>query len=132
MRSQESNEAMPRILIIDDDDHIRSILRQFLEMKGYDVDDADDGNVGIARYRQNPADLVITDVLMPGKEGIETIRDLRRDFPAVKIIAISGGGQLGPETYLHLAEALGARKIFTKPFALNEFLQGVEDVLEAS
>lgn len=122
---------MPSILIIDDDDQIRSMLSQFLEMKGYDVDDANDGSVGIARYRSHPVDLVITDVLMPGKEGIETICDLRREFPEVKIIAISGGGQFGPDTYLHMAEALGARKVFTKPFALDEFLQGVEEVLGA-
>ena len=90
---------MALILIIDDDDQIRRVLRKTLERDGYDVADAPNGKEGIRLYRENPADLVITDIIMPEKEGIETIRELRRDFPEVKIIAISGGGRIGPDSY---------------------------------
>jgi len=122
---------MPRILVIDDDPQIRSMLKQFLELQGYEVEDADDGAAGLQCFREHPADVVITDVIMPGKEGIETIRDLRKEFPGVRIIAISGGGQLGPDTYLQMAKAFGAKRVFIKPFDMSEFLEGVKEVLSA-
>ena len=82
---------MSRILIIEDDEHVRGMLRKMLERIGYDVFDAPDGKEGLDFYRNTPVDLVITDILMPEKEGIQTIMELRREFPDVKIIAISGG-----------------------------------------
>lgn len=94
---------MPLILIIDDDDQIREMLRQMLERAGYEVTDAPNGKVAMKLYREQPADLIITDLIMPGKEGIETIIELRRDFPEVKIIAISGGGRIAPRDYLAMA-----------------------------
>ena len=93
---------MSKILVIDDDKNIRSLLRDFLERDGYEVMEAENGKVGLKLFRENGADLVITDLIMPEKEGIETIRELRRDFSDVKIIAISGGGAIGPETYLQM------------------------------
>jgi CheY-like chemotaxis protein len=91
---------MLRILIIDDEDQFRSMLRRVLERASYEVVEAQDGNEGIQRCREAPMDLIITDILMPGKEGLETIMDLRREFSQVKIIAISGGGRTGDLNFL--------------------------------
>lgn len=85
---------MTRILVIDDEPQVRAMLRQMLEREGYEVVEAEEGEEGMRRYREQPVDLVITDILMPQKEGIETIRALRRTNPGVKIIAISGGGRM--------------------------------------
>jgi DNA-binding response OmpR family regulator len=106
---------MARILIIDDDVQILNMLRQTLEREGHAVVDAPDGNEGLRLFRENPTDLIITDLIMPEKEGIETIMELRRDFPDVKIIAISGGGRLDPGQYLSIAKSFGAQYTFTKP-----------------
>ena len=120
---------MALILIIDDDDQIRRVLRKTLERDGYDVADAPNGKEGIRLYRENPADLVITDIIMPEKEGIETIMDLRREFPEVKIIAMSGGGRIGPEDYLHMAKGLGAQRTLTKPLERDELLRVVRELI---
>jgi len=122
-------KKMPLILIIDDDNKVRGMLRQTLERAGYDVLDAPDGKEGINLYRKDPVDLVITDLIMPEKEGIETIIELKRDFPDVKIVAISGGGQIDSEEYLHMAEKLGAQRTFTKPFELKELLEAVRELI---
>jgi YesN/AraC family two-component response regulator len=120
---------MGLILIIDDDDQIRRVLRKTLERDGYDVADAPNGKEGIRLYRENPADLVITDIIMPEKEGIETIKELKRDFPEVKIIAISGGGRIGPESYLKMAKGLGAQRTLTKPLGRDELLKTVRELI---
>ena len=120
---------MARILIIDDEIRIRSMLRQMLERTGHEVVDAPDGDAGIKLYRNGPADLVITDLIMPEKEGLETIMELRCDFPDVKIIAISGGGRVGPTGYLEVTKKLGAQRIFAKPFAVKEILQAVHELI---
>lgn len=120
---------MALILIIDDDLKIREVLRQILEHAGYEVMEAPDGKEGIRLYRERQAELVITDIIMPKKEGLETITDLRIEFPEVKIIAISGGGLIGPETYLELAEVFGANRLLTKPFGHEELLEAVQDLL---
>jgi YesN/AraC family two-component response regulator len=83
---------MANILIIDDDQQILNMLSQILKRAGYGVVEALDGKQGLKLYRENPTDLIITDIIMPEKEGLETIMELQRDFPDVKIIAISGGG----------------------------------------
>jgi DNA-binding response OmpR family regulator len=121
---------MPLILVIDDDVQIRALLRQMLERAGYEVMDAPDGDEGIRLYRENPADLVITDIIMPKKEGLETIVDLRVEFPEVKIIAVSGGGTVGPGSYLQIAEGFGAIRVFTKPFQMKELLAAIQELLD--
>lgn len=121
---------MPLILIIDDDNHVRGMLRQTLERAGYDVLDAPNGKEGMNLYRQDPADLVITDLIMPEKEGIETIIELRREFPDVKIIAMSGGGIIEPETYLRMAKGLGAVRTLTKPIERKDLLEAVREFIE--
>lgn len=121
---------MDHILIIDDDDQFRAMLYEMLERSGYEVTEASDGKEGIKFYRENPTDLIITDLIMPEKEGIETIQELKQDFSDVKIIAISGGGRVGPEDYLQLAKMLGAQRTLTKPVDRDELLKVVEELLE--
>jgi YesN/AraC family two-component response regulator len=119
-----------RILIIDDDDHILKALHQMLEIEGHKVIDASNGKEGLKLFRENGADLVITDILMPEKQGLEMIEELRRDFPHVKIIAMSGGGRVGPYDYLDMARKSGALLTLTKPFDREELLEAVNAVLE--
>ena len=121
---------MASILIIDDDNQFRTLLRKMLERKGYEVIEASEGKEGIKLYRNNPADLIITDLIMPEKDGIETIQELKKDFPDIKIIAISGGGRLGPRDYLNVAKMLGAQKTLTKPIELPDLLKAIEELLE--
>ncbi len=122
--------VQPSILVIDDDETIRLLFRAILEREGYRVVDAPDGNVGIKQYRKNPTDMVITDLIMPNKEGIETIRDLRREFPNVKIIAVSGGGRIGPDSYLKMAKGVGALRTLIKPIDRTALLKTIEEVLK--
>jgi len=117
------------ILIIEDDDLIRDMLRQLLEREGYAVTTANNGSVGLKLFRQHPAELVITDLIMPEKEGIETIRDLVKDYPDVKIIAISGGGTIAPSEYLSIAERLGVKKTIPKPFKTEEILEAIRQLI---
>lgn len=121
---------MASILIIDDNSEIRRLLKRLLERHGYEVVEAPDGLVGTRLFREKPADLVITDIIMPEQEGIETIMELRRDFPDVKIIAISGGGKAmkGGDT-LHVAKALGAKRTFVKPLKMKDMVEAVRELL---
>jgi DNA-binding NtrC family response regulator len=122
---------MKRILVIDDDTQMREMLRKVLERAGYEVEDAADGKIGTKIHRQEPVDLVVTDLIMPEKEGIETIREFRRDFPQLKIIAISGGGRIGANGYLSMAKTMGAHRIFSKPFDLKTFSETVKELLDS-
>jgi DNA-binding NtrC family response regulator len=121
---------MARILIIDDESQIRSMLRLMLERVGYEVDEAPDGLEGIRQYREDPADLIITDLIMPNKDGIGMIIDLKKEFPKVKIIAMSGGGVNRPEGYLDGAKKLGATRTLTKPIDRDEMLKAVKETLK--
>lgn len=116
---------MARILVIDDDASIRVALRQILEKAGHRVADAPDGETGLNLHRQEPADLVITDIVMPLKEGVETTIELRRDFPDIKIIAISGMDDIS----LLQAGAFGALRVFRKPLDTERLLKAVEEML---
>ena len=121
---------MARILIIDDEPQIRSMLKLMLERDGYEVVEAPDGMEGIRIYRQNPVDLIITDLIMPNKDGIGMIIDLKKEFPDVKIIAMSGGGLNKPEGYLEGAKKLGAACTLTKPINREEMLRAVKKILK--
>jgi len=113
------------ILVIDDDDRIRLLLHRLLEAEGHQVREAADGGEGLALYRQRRADLVLCDIFMPEKEGLETIQDLLRYDPGAKVVAISGGsGRLAPGGFLTLAEQIGAVRSLTKPID-RETLLGV-------
>ena len=120
---------MARILIIDDEPQLLDMLGQTFEREGYDIVKASNGKEGIKLYRENPVDLIITDIIMPEKEGIETIFELRKDFPDLKIIAISGGGRIEPEEYLDIAKKIGAQRTFAKPVAREDLLNAVRELL---
>lgn len=120
---------MARILVVDDEPELRSILREALEIAGHEVTVAADGFSAIRAQRQQPADLIITDIFMPGKEGIETIMEIRKDFPNVKIIVMSGGGRYKHFEYLQAAEQLGATRSISKPFDLPAILRMVDETL---
>lgn len=111
---------MPHILIIDDDESMRRSLAHTLEKLGYQVSSSPDGKAGVARAAESKPDLVITDLIMPEKEGLETIMELRALHPQIKIIAMSGGGRLSNEDYLHLAKRFGAKVTLAKPFTREE------------
>jgi DNA-binding response OmpR family regulator len=121
---------MARILLIDDDEQVLDMLYESLTREGYDVLRASNGEQGLRLYRQEPVDLIITDIIMPEKEGIETIIELRRDFPDVKIIAMSGGGSIGTKDYLHLAKIFGVQRTFTKPVAREQLLDAIKALLK--
>ena len=119
-----------KILIIDDDEQMRILLQQVMEWSGYEVMVAENGRQGMELQRADPADLVITDLIMPEQEGLETIGLLKKEFPQVKIVAISGGGRMGPEAYLPAALELGADRVFSKPFDVKEFIATVRELLD--
>jgi DNA-binding response OmpR family regulator len=105
-------------------------VAQALTRSGYQVTEARDGAEGLRIHRGDPADLIITDVVMPEKEGLETILELRKEFPALKILAISGGGRNQPGDYLPVARKLGANRTLAKPFARAELLAAIRELLE--
>ena len=121
---------MARILLIDDEATVRATLRDMLEEAGHEVLEAGDGDEGLAVLDANTADAVITDLIMPQKEGIETIREVRARFPTMKILAISGGSA-GHMDYLEFAQKLGADKVLSKPLDFDELAQTVSALLAA-
>ena len=121
---------MESILIIDDEPQIRSMIRLILERSGYTVIEASDGIEGIRLFREKPADLIITDLIMPNKDGIGLIIELKKEFPNVKIVAMSGGGLNRPEGYLRGAQKLGAACTLSKPINRHELLRAVKDTLK--
>jgi len=123
---------MATVLVIDDEEPIRRLLRLILTQAGHQVMEAADGNEGIKRLHEHSADVVVTDLVMPNKEGLETIIELKRCFPAVGIIAISGGGHNQPCTYLDLARKFGASHTLEKPLDRQAFLDAVHQSLPES
>jgi two-component system response regulator (stage 0 sporulation protein F) len=119
---------MASILIIDDEEIIRALLRSVLEAAGYEVTEAANGRIGLELYRQNPRDLVITDILMPELNGLDMLLELTREFLRAKVIAISGAGE--GKNVLDVAKLLGARQTFQKPFSVAKLLGAVRYELE--
>ncbi|WP_447979204.1 response regulator [Candidatus Nitrospira bockiana] len=122
---------MARILIIDDDKMVLDMLRQVLESAAHTVMEAQNGEVALKLWREKPGDLIITDILMPEKDGLEVIRELRREFPAAKVIALSGGSRRIHFDALDVAKRFGAVHTLTKPFELRELLEAVESALSS-
>ncbi|MCB9365871.1 MAG: response regulator [Calditrichaeota bacterium] len=120
---------MCRILIVDDDPSIRQMLRSMLEREGHDVDVASNGAECLRLFRATSYELVITDIIMPEQEGIETIRRLRAEKPEIRVIAISGGGRIGPADYLSMAKLIGASATLAKPFERAALLEAVQSAL---
>ena len=122
---------MHRILIIDDDHHILLMIKKMLERVGYEVDLASNGDEGLELFKKLPVDLVITDIIMPEKEGLETIREMKRLRSDLKIIAMSGGGKVSSDNYLNTAKIFGASRILSKPFSQMQMVSAVQDLLGA-
>jgi CheY-like chemotaxis protein len=123
---------MASILLVDDDEQFRKMLSEVLRRAGYDVQEACNGNEATRMYRSHRTDLVITDLIMPDKEGLETIREIRQDNPGVRIIAMSGGDRNGNIDYLKVAKTFGAQQVLDKPFTHREILGAVRTLLEES
>ncbi len=119
---------MASILIIDDDASIRVFLRRVLEADGHQVREAANGDLGLLQYRAAPSELVITDLLMPERDGMEVIRALAKDYVGVQIIAMSGAA--GKGHLLDVATLLGARQVIRKPFTPEEIRRVVRQTLE--
>jgi CheY-like chemotaxis protein len=119
---------MSLVLVIDDDAQIRRMTRRILAGAGHAVIEAEDGDAGLALVRSGEVALVLTDLIMPNKEGIETIRDIRQICPEMAIIAMSGTGA-SASLYLHVAEKLGADAVLSKPFRAAELIETVTRVL---
>jgi DNA-binding response OmpR family regulator len=119
------------VLLIEDDELLRKSIRRWFGRPGLpELIEAENGKIGLALQRSRPARVVITDLFMPEKEGIETIVELRREFPAVKIIAISGGGRYGiAGSSLTIARKLGADRVLQKPFEVEELITCVRELL---
>jgi CheY-like chemotaxis protein len=127
---------MKRILVIEDDIDQRELFKTVLEQAGYDVTEAPNGKVGLQLFYQQPYELVITDIFMPEKEGLETILELKKEFLTVKIIAISGGGfrgsyagKSGADIALETAKHFGADRTLHKPVKIEQLLVMVEELL---
>ncbi len=110
---------MSRILLVDDDEPLRKMLRQMLVTLGHVVVEAGNGREAVMRQHAEPAEIMLTDLIMPEMEGIETILDFQRTFPAVKIIAMSGGGRGNASDYLKIAKKMGAACTLDKPFSAD-------------
>lgn len=120
-----NNPRMKRILIIDDDHHILLMLKKMLEKAGFEVDLASNGVDGLELFQKIQADMVITDIIMPEKEGLETIREMKRMRSEVKIIAMSGGGKISADNYLETAKIFGASLVLEKPFSQKTMVDAV-------
>ncbi|NDV23472.1 response regulator [Desulfovibrio sp. JC022] len=120
---------MPRILVVDDDPISRQVLKAMLEKEGHLVTEAEDGVKAVKGYDRNLIDLVITDIFMPEKEGVQTVRELMKENPDVKIIAVSGGSSSANYDSLDWIKMFGVKYTFTKPFDAKAILAAVDDLL---
>jgi len=118
----------PRILVVDDEDQVRSVLRVTLERQGYQVTEAADGDAATRAIESEEFDLVVTDLVMPTREGLETIRFVHGRYPDLPIIAISAPAN---RDYLRAAVNFGAQRTFTKPFSLSDVSQAIRELLAA-
>ena len=118
------------ILVIDDDEGMREMSQETLQGAGYEVDVAESCNEGMRIFRQKIIDLAIVDIFLPEKDGLEELMEMRRNSQAAKVLAISGGGNIGFGQALGLAEKLGATATLAKPFRPDELLEKVREILE--
>lgn len=116
---------MNRILIVDDDSAVRATLVKIFRNEPYVIMEATNGREALKLCQKNQVDLIITDIIMPEMEGIETIMEIRKQYSDIKIIAISGGGKRGADIYLSMARELGADCIFDKPVPIGDLLNAV-------
>ncbi len=120
---------MAKIIVPDDDIEVRDMICQILQREGHETVAVSNGLEAEQAWKQEPAEILITDIIMPDKEGLETVWEMRRDYPECKIIAISGGGRVDPRDYLKSALALGADRALAKPFERRDLLDLVDELL---
>ncbi len=123
---------MAKILVIDDDDIVNDMIVQLLSEAGYDAEGVQNGDRGLKLVESKSFDMIVTDIVMPEKEGLETILEIRKKNKSVPIIAISGGGKINAEEYLLVAKGLGAKYTFKKPFDNKIFLDAVRACLSGT
>lgn len=127
-----SDNDVRRILVIEDDDLICQMLSEFLASAGFEVHSTQDGESGVRLFCAEKFDLVITDIFMPDKDGIEVVRDILEHRPDAKVVVISGGGGFqSPVRLLNAAKSMGARGILQKPFQPQQILDMVNDILKS-
>ena len=124
--------AIPRVLVVDDSADIRGMLQAQLEMEGFEVATAPDGARALALLGRQRTDLIITDLFMPDKDGIETILGIREKYPAVQIVAMSGWDSRQGSDYLKVAREIGAVRTVKKPFELTDIVKIVRDLMPPS
>jgi CheY-like chemotaxis protein len=124
-----AGSVMAQILLVDDDIQIRRLLENILATEGHRVQSAGDGAEALHMVHETAFDMMVTDLVMPEKEGLEIIREVRREFPLIKIIAMTGGGYGSPSEYLALARAFGVEKTLLKPFSRDDIITAVSQVL---
>ena len=122
---------MSTILVVDDDIQVLEVMSEMLRLEGHIVAVAENGQQAVDQIRDHRFDLVITDLIMPEKEGLETIADIRKHHRQMPIIAISGGGRIGPTDYLETARFIGANATLAKPFGRQELISTVSSLLTA-
>jgi CheY-like chemotaxis protein len=121
---------MPGVLIVEDDKELREMLKLSLLRRNFTVLEAENGKTAITHFKPLITDIVVTDLIMPEEDGLKVVIKLRELKPSIKIIAISGGGKVGPGSYLNLAKALGADAIYSKPFSINDLITKIEQLLD--
>ena len=121
---------MSGVLIVEDDKELREMLKMSLLRRSFTVFEAENGKDAITHFKPTITDLVVTDLIMPEEDGLKVVIKLRELKPSIKIIAISGGGKVGPGSYLNLAKALGADAIYSKPFSINDLTLKIEQLLD--
>ena len=120
---------MARILVVDDDPTMRALLRKRLESVGHEIDEAEDGVEGVRAIRRGGVDLLVTDVLMPEKGGIEALMEIREEYPDLKVLIVTGHSPTESEAFQNVARQFGAARVFTKPLDFDAFLAAVSELL---
>lgn len=120
---------MIRVLVVDDNEDFRGIVCEMLLDLGWEVFTAKNGVQALAVLESQVVDVVLTDIIMPDKDGVETVQEIRRKYPTIKIAAMSGGGRVNANNYLDLAKRLGASVTFEKPFRAQELMLGLERIV---
>lgn len=121
---------MSVILLIEDDNELREMIKSALIRKDHIVIEAENGKEALIRFKPGVTDLVITDLIMPDEDGLKVIMKIRELKKGIKVIAISGGGKAGPGSYLNLAKALGADAVYSKPFPIVDMILKIEELLK--
>ena len=129
MIPDKESMAMSRILVVDDDRHIRNMLLRIFEGQGYDVSLAENGKHGLEVLAEQDVDLIVSDILMPEKDGLEMISTVKELYPDIKIVAMSGGGHIGSENYLRLAQHMGAERTIQKVIMCEDIIRVANELL---